>query len=153
MWFSSDSPIFTSRCIKLLKVELIIFWMCECCCYFLYNKYFLFVFNEDSYCQQGILRRNCGQFSISAPIPRDKLQNVPVNMRFLGWVMCFIVVQCLSDEYEVRKGEGKTRVGISLLFSKRSKRAAWLNIPIRRKNRYQQYICLHVICIAECFDI
>ena len=39
------------------------------------------------------------------------------------------------DEDE-RKGEGETRCR---LFSKSTKGAARLNVPIRRRNRYQQY--------------
>ena len=44
-------------------------------------------------------------------------------------------------------------VGISLPFSKSTKEAARLNIPIRQKNRYQQYICLHITCTVEGFGI
>ena len=47
---------------------------------------------------------------------------------------------CVSDKYEMRKDEG-----VSLLFLKSTKGAIRLSVPIRQTNRYQQYICLHII--------
>ena len=50
-----------------------------------------------------------------------------------------ICVMWFDDD---RKGEGETRNPVpdhSLLFSKSTKGAARLNVPIRRTNRYQQY--------------
>ena len=43
----------------------------------------------------------------------------------------------------------KPVAGISLLLSKSAKGSARFNVPIRRTNRYQQYIRLHIKCTAE----
>ena len=44
-----------------------------------------------------------------------------------------------DDDDDERKGEGETRPAHSLLFSKSTKGAARVNVPIRRTNRYDQY--------------
>ena len=48
-------------------------------------------------------------------------------------------VNCVVWDDGERKGEGETRCRLILLFSKSTKGAARLNVPIRHTNRYQQY--------------
>jgi hypothetical protein len=55
----------------------------------------------------------------------------------------------MSDEYDVRKGEGETGPGISLLFSKSTKVTARLNVHIRRTNTINNTIRFRNICIVE----
>ena len=49
--------------------------------------------------------------------------------------------------------KGKSGAGISLMFSKRIKGTGMLCGSKIRINRYQLYICLHIICTGEGFDI
>ena len=49
--------------------------------------------------------------------------------------MCSLIVLCVM----VMKGTEKMKPAHSLLFSKSTKGAARLNVPIRRTIRYQQY--------------
>ena len=65
--------------------------------------------------------------------------------------VCFIVVQCTSDECEERKK--KSGGDISLLLLKSTKGAIRFKIPIRQMNRCQQYIWIHNKYTAEGFGI
>jgi hypothetical protein len=49
--------------------------------------------------------------------------------------------------------KGKPGAGISLLFTKSTKKTARLNFPIRRTDHYQKYIRLPIIGTAEELEI
>ena len=54
----------------------------------------------------------------------------------------------MSDECEVRKGERKTRTGISQLLWKSTKAAAKLNSPIPKQTTYVFILCALRECLV-----
>ena len=87
---------------------------------------------------------NCGLFSNYAPLGLySVLEKVEVRVTVS-------VTVCVVWDDDERKGEGETRCR---LFSKSTKGAARLNVPIRRTNRYQQYYMPSQHGTAEGFGI